>query len=107
MDELGVDDGAGAGPRLHQRDEDVDQLAGLRTDDVGAEDALGLGIDQHLDQPGRLIGLDRARYPTKRQGGHLERDARLRASDSVRPTPATCGSVNTVYGTSRSPRPRF
>ena len=77
MDELCIDDRARGCARLHERDEDVDQLAGLRADDGRADDALGLRIDQDFHDARGLVDLDGARDVPEGQGGDFEGDALL------------------------------
>mmetsp|Transcript_3347 Transcript_3347/g.13365 ORF Transcript_3347/g.13365 Transcript_3347/m.13365 type:complete len:593 (-) Transcript_3347:180-1958(-) len=62
---------------LHAQDGFRDHLAGVRADDVHAEDAVGARVRQHLDEA--VDGLDGARAAVGREGeGSLVvRDARL------------------------------
>jgi len=59
----------------------VDELAGVRADDVQAEDLARSLVDDELDEPVRLLG-----------------DAR---ASSVSPTAPTSGSMKTARGAAR------
>src|SRR5712664_4349286 len=77
MDELRVDDRPGRGPRLHQGDEDVDQLAGLGADQGRAQHPLGLRIDEDLHLAGGFVRLHRPGDVAEGHAGALEGDAAL------------------------------
>ena len=76
-----------------------DQLAGARTDDADAEDALGLRIEHELRHAVRPVERERParRAPGESRDRHLRASA-SRASVSVRPHQASSGSVKTTAG---------
>jgi hypothetical protein len=71
---LGVDDRPHRGSGLHERDEDVDQLASLDADDGRAEGPFGRWVDEHLEDAGSLVELDGAGDLAERHRRHLVRD---------------------------------
>jgi hypothetical protein len=50
MDRLGIDDGAGARPRLHQCHEDVNQLAGLDAENRRSPEFARSSVDEHFER---------------------------------------------------------
>src|SRR5438270_418629 len=76
---------------LHQRDEDVDQLAGLGADDCRAQDALGLRIEEHLQHTRLLVDLDGAGDLPERHRRRLVGDAALARFALGEPDPRHLG----------------
>jgi 1-hydroxy-2-methyl-2-(E)-butenyl 4-diphosphate synthase len=71
----------------------ADQFAGVGADDAGAEDALGLGVEQQLGQALVAVDAERATARGPGEDALLEAMPLALASVSVRPIQATSGSV--------------
>src|SRR5262249_36204010 len=102
MDVHGALQGRVGSIRVHGIEDRMDRLVAARAEDRGAEDAPGVGVDQHLHEAESLALLDRAAYPRHRPtpdqqalAGRPRLPAAL-ASRSVMPARPSGGSMNSA-----------